>query len=209
MDVRAGVTGMARPSQADRILDRINGSFAPLVEAYAGDAGAPTGTLDRLDRAIDALIYVLSATLLIVMTVVITYGIFMRYALSRPPVWSQDVPMVLFVWMTFLSLAVATRRGENIRVTYFIEKLPPVHRLALELIMHALVIAMMAVIFWYSFDVIRLQLRGTMLSTGWNNAVIWFPLPIGMALMTVYQFKRVRATMRVYRLAIATHGQRS
>jgi TRAP-type C4-dicarboxylate transport system permease small subunit len=41
-----------------------------------------------------------------------------------------------------------------------------------------------------------------MLSTGWNKAVIWFPLPIGMALMTLYQFKRVRWTVLIYRRAI-------
>ncbi len=200
--------GTTSPGRVDRALDWINRAFAPFIEAYAGDSGTPAGTIDRIDRAIDGLIYLLSATLLVVMTVVITYSIFTRYALSRPPLWSEEVPMVLFVWMTFLSLAVATRRGENIRVTYFIEKLSPMHRLALELLMHALVVAMMALIFWYSFDVIRLQLRGTMLSTGWNNAVIWFPLPIGMALMTVYQFKRVRETVLVYRRGIAARGDR-
>lgn len=190
----------------DRALDGINRAFAPVIEAYAGDAGAPTGTLNRLDRAVDGLLYILSALLLIAMTALITYSIFMRYALSRPPLWSEEVPMVLFVWMTFISLAVATRRGENIRVTFFIEKLPPLARLVLELVMHALVIAMMALIFWYSLDVIRLQLRGTMLSTGWSAAVIWFPLPLGMALMSLYQFKLVRGTVLLYRRSIGAHS---
>lgn len=185
----------------DRVLDTVNRAFAPLIEAFSGDQGPALNTFDRLDRAIDGLLYIFSALLLIAMTAVIAYCIFTRYALSRPPLWSEDVPMVLFVWMTFISLAVATRRGENIRVTFFLNKLMPVNRLMLEILMHALVITMMGLIFWYSFDVIRLQLRGTMLSTGWNKAVIWFPLPIGMALMTLYQFKLVRATIRVYRSA--------
>lgn len=69
--------------------------------------------------------------------------------------------MTFFMWMTFLGLALATRCGENIRVTYFIEKLGPKQRLVLELFMHLLVIATMIVILWFSFRIIRLQMRGT------------------------------------------------
>ncbi len=196
------------PVQIDLALDWVNRAFAPLIEAYQGDQGAPSGTLDRIDRAIDGMLYILSAMLVIAMSAVICYCIFTRYAMNQPPLWSEDVPMVIFVWMTFIALAVATRRGENIRVTYFIEKLSPLNRLVLELVMHALVIAMMALIFWYSFDVIRLQLRGTMLSTGWSKAVIWFPLPLGMALMTLFQFKLVRRTVQGYHRAISAVGER-
>lgn len=190
----------------DRVLDRIIGAFAPFVERHSDDRDAPSGTADRLDRLADAVLYTLSALLLIAMTAAVTYSIFMRYAINRPPLWSEAVPMVFFVWMTFLALAVATRRGDNIRVTFFIEKLAPLHRLVLELVMHALVIAIMAVIFWFSFAVIRLHLRGTMLSTGWNEAVIWFPLPIGMVLMTLYQVKRIRASFRTWREATGAEG---
>jgi TRAP-type C4-dicarboxylate transport system permease small subunit len=193
--------------QIGRMLDRIHRALAPFIDPFRDDEGAPSGIIDRLDRMIDALLYILSALLLIAISAVVTYSIFMRYALNRPPIWSEGVPMVFFVWMTFLALAVATRRGENIRVTFFIEKLSPLARLALELFMHALVIAMMAVIFWYSFEIIRLQLRGTMLSTGWNLAVIWIPLPLGMVLMTLYQIKRIRWTVRTYRLAVGAKAE--
>lgn len=188
----------------DRALDRINGAFAPFVERHPDDRGAPSGTADRLDRLADALLYTLSALLLIALTGAVTYSIFMRYAINRPPLWSEAVPMVFFIWMTFLALGVATRRGDNIRVTFFIEKLAPFNRLVLELVMHALVLVIMAVIFWFSFDLIRLHLRGTMLSTGWNEAIIWFPLPIGMVLMTLFQMKRIRWSIRTWRRATGT-----
>lgn len=192
----------------DNALDWANRGFAPLIQPYRGDDGAPSGTIDRLDRAIDGLLFILSAILLIAAAGLIAYAIFMRYLFNLPPLWSEAVPMVFFIWMTFLALGVATRRGDHIRVTYFIEKLSPYNRLVLELIMHALVIVMMAVIFWYSFAIIELQMRGTMLSTGWSKAVLWFPLPLGMAMMILYQFKRVRWSVKTYRSSIEEDGER-
>lgn len=191
-----------------QFLIRVNHGFSHLIEAYRYDRPTSTGTINQLDRAIDGLLYILSALLLISMAGVVTYSIFMRYTFSRAPLWSEAVPMVFFIWMTFLALVVATRRGDNIRVTYFIEKLSPFNRLGLELFMHALVILMMAVIFWFSFYVIQLQMRGTMLSTGWNLAVVWIPLPIGMALMALYQFKRIHWSIRTYRDAVSADSDR-
>lgn len=189
----------------DRALDRLNRVLAWFVEPERNDdePDRPWTTWRRIDTAVDGLLYVLSSTLLIAVTGAILYSVFTRYALNRPPLWSEEVPMTFFMWMTFLGLALATRRGENIRVTYFIEKLTPRPRLVLELFMHLLVIAMMIVILWFSFRIIRLQMRGTMLSTGWSRAVNWFPLPIGMAVSALYQFKLVRRSLREYERAVA------
>ena len=195
----------AVPGALDRALDRLNRVLAWFIEPDRNDdePGRPVTTWRRLDTAIDGLLYLFSAALLIAVTGAILYSVFTRYALNRPPLWSEEVPMTFFMWMTFLGLALATRRGENIRVTYFIEKLTPTSRLVLEIVMHLLVIAMMIVILWFSFRVIRLQLRGTMLSTGWSKAVNWIPLPVGMVLSALYQFKLVRRSVREYERAVA------
>lgn len=190
----------AAPGLFDRALDRLNAVLGWFIEPDRNDdePDRPVTTWRRLDTAIDGLLYVLSSALLIAITGAIIYSVFTRYALNRPPLWSEEVPMTFFMWMTFVGLALATRRGENIRVTYFIEKLSPRQRLVLELFMHLLVIATMIVILWFSFRIIRLQMRGTMLSTGWSRAVNWFPLPLGMALSALYQVKLVRRSVRQY-----------
>ena len=195
----------AVPGKLDRALDGLNRILAWFIEPDRNDdePDRPVTTWRRVDTAIDGLLYLFSSALLIAITGAIIYSVFTRYALNRPPLWSEEVPMTFFMWMTFLGLALATRRGENIRVTYFIEKLGPKQRLVLELFMHALVIAAMIVILWFSFRIIRLQLRGTMLSTGWSRAVNWIPLPLGMVLSALYQVKLVRRSVREYERAMA------
>jgi len=195
----------AGPGKFDRALDGLNRILAWFIEPDRNDdePDRPVTTWRRVDTAIDGLLYLFSSALLIAITGAIIYSVFTRYALNRPPLWSEEVPMTFFMWMTFLGLALATRRGENIRVTYFIEKLAPGPRLVLEIFMHLLVIAMMIVILWFSFRIIRLQLRGTMLSTGWSRAVNWIPLPLGMVLSALYQVKLVRRSVREYERAMA------
>lgn len=190
----------------DRFLDRVIHYFSHISGAVRAPDVDKETTLTRLDRVLDGLLYSFAAVLLIVIAVAVFYSVFARYVLKLPPLWAEEAPIVFFLWMTFAALAVATRRGENIKVTFFIERFNPRNRLVLELFMHALVIVMIVVIFWFSFPVITLQLRGTMLSTGWSNAVSWFPVPIGMALMAFYQVTLVRRSIRLYQRAIEERG---
>ena len=103
------------------------------------------------------------------------------------PAWAEDAPRVFFLWLTYLGIAVATRRGQNIRVTFFIDKLSYENRFYLETFMHVCVLVMVFVLFWYSWPLIALNFKTVMLSTGWPNAVSWLPLPIGCALVFIYQ----------------------
>jgi TRAP-type C4-dicarboxylate transport system permease small subunit len=160
-----------------------------------------TTILARLDAWLDRLLYNLSGMLLIVIACTVLYAVFLRYILNEPPLWAEDAPRVFFLWLTYLGVAVATRRGENIRVTHFIDKFPPLPRLIIETFMHLLVLLMLAVIFYWSFPVLELQMGGTMLSTGWSYAWSYVPLPTGCALMLLYQSRLMIRSIRAYREA--------
>ena len=128
---------------------------------------------------------------LLAITAVMLYTVTMRYFFSRAQLWGEDVPRVIFVWLTLLSAGVAIRLGLNIRVTSFVDRMPAELRRWTEVSMHAIVLAMLAVFFWFSFPIIELGLGGTMLSTGWSEAVLSLPLPVGAAIMFCYQSLRL------------------
>ena len=92
------------------------------------------GILARLDVLLDRALYYTSALLLIATATVVIYTVIGRYFFNNAPLWAEDVPRVFFLWMTYLGIAVATRRGQNIRVTFFIEKMPPKARFYLCLL---------------------------------------------------------------------------
>lgn len=163
------------------------------------DVRAPDGLVGRIDVLLDRTLYYLSALLLITIATAVMYTVIARYLFNAAPLWAEDAPRVFFLWMTYLGIAVATRRGQNIRVTFFIEKMPLRARFILDMFMHVCVLVMLVTMLWYVWPLIDINLRGTMLSTGWSNAVSWFPLPVGSALMLLYQIRLMMISYRDYK----------
>ncbi|PPR78758.1 MAG: hypothetical protein CFH01_00817 [Alphaproteobacteria bacterium MarineAlpha2_Bin1] len=143
----------------------------------------------KADEILDKFLYYCSSFLLIILSFAVIYTVFTRYVFNMSPAWAEDAPRVFFLWLTYLGIAVATRRGENIRVTFFIEKLSHKKRFYLDIFMHVCILIMVSVLFWYSWPLVSLNFKTVMLSTGWPNAVSWLPLPIGCFLILIYQTK--------------------
>ena len=90
----------------------------------------------NFDRATDALLTALSASL----SVIVLTAVFFRYILNHSLAWSDELVRYLFVWFTLLGAAVALREREHIRVDYFIGKLPARVRGIIELLTLAAII---------------------------------------------------------------------
>jgi TRAP-type C4-dicarboxylate transport system permease small subunit len=155
-----------------------------------------SGARDQLANPIEKLMYYAAAVLLLAITAVMLYAVAMRYYFNRPPIWSEEVPRMLFVWMVFIGAGIAIKQGLNVRVEYFVNMMPPALRRWVETVMHALALGLIAVLFFYSFPVVELSLGGRLLSTGWSNAVFTIPLPIGCVIMFCYQVGRLRKSWR-------------
>mgnify|MGYP000473184853 CR=1 FL=1 len=140
---------------------------------------------------IDVAFSFFSGLLMILISILVVYCVVMRYWFNKPPIWSEDVPRVLFVWMTYIAAVVATQRDTNIKVTFIVDKFPPRIRLIIDITMTAIMIGILLVLAWYSWPVIQLNLPGRMLSTGWSEAVFYLPLPASCLLMAMYQTKRL------------------
>lgn len=155
--------------------------------------------LDRADKLLEHALYYVAAGLLIALATSVFYSVVMRYVFNAAPLWAEEVPRLLFIWLSYMGIAVATKRGQNIRVTFFIEQLPARAQLVLEIFMHVVVVIMLIVLFWNVWPIIDLNLKGTMYSTGWNNAWFFFPLPISCALMFMYEMRWIIRAVREYR----------
>ncbi len=145
------------------------------IEGEHGDS-RPKGLIARF-------LWWASGCLLLTIAGLVLYATFARYFFAAAPIWGEDVPRVLFIWLTFLAAPVAMLAGLNIRVGLLIERLPARMAKLLEVAMHLLVLAMLGVLFWWSLPILRLRWSGTMMTTGWSNAVFVLPMTIGCVLM--------------------------
>lgn len=79
-------------------------------------------------RSWDGLLGIIRATTmasLAFMMVTVCYDAFMRYAFSSPTSWSLELNSFLLVYLAIVSAAEAQRHDSHIRITFFVDKLPP------------------------------------------------------------------------------------
>ena len=144
------------------------------------EAGPPQGVLDKI-------IYYLGAVGMLTLFGVVLYCVGMRYLFNRPPLWSADIPNLIFIWLVFTIVGLTTKLGPQIRVIFFIERMPPRVFGALNIAAHCATLVMLAVFIIYSRPIIELSSDQTMLSTGWPGSVYFYALPVGSVIIGYYQ----------------------
>jgi tripartite ATP-independent transporter DctM subunit len=103
------------------------------------EAGVPRFVFRRawaaaVDRLIGAIVEPIAALLVVVEVIILAAGVFFRYVLVRPLVWSDELATILFLWLAMLGAVVAYRRGEHIRLSVVLRRASPFVRNVLETI---------------------------------------------------------------------------
>jgi len=138
----------------------------------------------------------LCGVMLTVFTGLVLYSVIMRYFFSAPPRWGEELPKLLFVWMIFIGAAFAHFSGANLRMTLLIDKVANGPRRVIELVMHAMIVAMLLLILWYSVPILQLTTRSTSLATGLNDSLTYWALPIGACMLLFNEAWRITRLLK-------------
>jgi TRAP-type C4-dicarboxylate transport system permease small subunit len=139
---------------------------------------------------------ILCGLVLTVFTALVLYSVGMRYLFSAPPMWGEELPKLLFVWMIFIGAGLAYFSGQNLRMTGLIEKVPAGPRRCIELVMHGFAVIILLAILWYSVPIVELTSRTSSLATGLPDAWTFVALPIGALLLLAHEVLRIRRLLR-------------
>ncbi|PSM17600.1 hypothetical protein C7T96_14865 [Nitratireductor sp. StC3] len=92
---------------------------------------AMTQALHAAKRLLVRIVQWLLMLMLLAITGVMFAQVIWRYLLQSPLVWSEELALLLMVWMTFLGSALMLERREHVAIDQFVEWLPPaLNRLA-------------------------------------------------------------------------------
>jgi tripartite ATP-independent transporter DctM subunit len=83
------------------------------------------GWTRAIDRAIGIVVEPVAALLVLVEVVILASGVFTRYVLRDPLVWSDELAGILFLWLAMLGAVVAYRRDEHIRLSVVVRRASP------------------------------------------------------------------------------------
>jgi tripartite ATP-independent transporter DctM subunit len=103
-------------------------------------SGTPgTASAHRLGRWFDMLVRILmrvveavAAALMVAETVILLAGVVSRYVFDNPLTWSDELASILFSWLAMMGAVIALDRGEHMRLTALVNRLPERWRIWFE-----------------------------------------------------------------------------
>ena len=120
---------------------------------------------------------VVGTTALVLISAVIPYAVFTRYVLNSAASWPEPLAILLTIVLTFIGAAAAYRLNLHMNVAYFANKLPPLGRRLLDLLVQ-LLMAMIAL-----FMVIWGE---RLVEATWHNTIADFPfLSVGVTYLPI------------------------
>ncbi len=103
---------------------------------------------------------------------VVLAQIFWRYFLRSPLVWSEELSLFIFIWVSMIGWALATRSGTHIRITFIEDMLPSPARRAVKFLFRLVTIGFLAILIWLGYIMAE--------RTFGRGAVTIPQIPIGM-----------------------------
>ena len=126
-----------------------------------------------------------AAGLVVVEVAVLLAGVFSRYVLRQPIVWSDELASMLFLWLAMLGAVLAFQRGEHMRMTALVSAASPRVRAFLEVVAIAVALLFLALIlqpgFEFAYEESYITTPALEIPNSWRAAAI----PTGTVLMLV------------------------
>ena len=145
----------------------------------------------KLDNALGVLVEVPVALLVLAEIVILFAGVFARFILHTPLIWSDELSSILFLWLAMLGAVVALRKGEHMRMTAIVSSVGPQKAALLEAIATCACLAFLAMVLhpaWeFATDEAAITTPALSISNAWRAAA----LPIGIALMVLFAVLRL------------------
>jgi TRAP-type transport system small permease protein len=137
----------------------------------------------------------------LVMVGSVAIGVFFRYALSHPLIWTEEVSSFCFLWAAFLGAAAVAKRREHIAVDTLVELLPSSLRRTIGVVTSLLIAAMLATLTVLGVMYAESQ-RNTTTEALQMPVILWaLAVPVSCGLAFVYA---VRDLVRQARGAMVT-----
>ncbi len=120
---------------------------------------------------------VISATAMVVMTLIIPYGVVMRYALKSPQSWPEPAAVLLMIVFTFIGGAGVYRAQVHMRINALLDAVKPQVRKGMLFTADLLMVLACLFMLWYG---------ALLVHTTWPQSIAEFPgLSVGITYLPI------------------------
>ena len=155
-----------------------------------------TGWFTRLNTTLARVSMIAAIGGLLVLIAVVFYQVFGRYVLNSSPTWTENLAIVLVLYVTMLGAAVGVRDAGHISLESLMVLLPPTARRKLEILIYAAVGAF-GIAMAYNGWVLGWSVANyTMPNLHVSEAVRYVPLVLSGVLIALFSIEHIVAILR-------------
>ncbi len=134
---------------------------------------------------IDKITMWICAALLVLMTLDLLVGVFCRYVLFNPFMWTEEVSRYMMIWVAALAMASCVKRGEHLSIRFLIALLPQGVAFVLDLFLRAILFAFLVILTWYGIDLVQSNVEYSSQALDISMAIPISAVPVAGALMLI------------------------
>ncbi|MDN5697680.1 MAG: TRAP transporter small permease [Rubrobacter sp.] len=135
---------------------------------------------------IDSVFEYLGLALLVAMVLIVTWQVLARQGLGSAPQWSEELSLILMVWVGFIGIAIGFRERVHIALEFLVSRFPGKAQKVMEKLTCLLVLGfgVFLVVQGWSFTVQTLS--STLPSTGLPRGTLYAVMPLTGAMICLY-----------------------
>ena len=135
---------------------------------------------------------VLSGVAMVVITLFIPAGVFMRYAMNDPLQWPEPASVIMMVFFSFIGGAAVYRANQQIAVEALMKAVGPRSRAGMQWGVHACMLLISVFMIVYGVHLCYVTRGNTIAEFPWlSTGVVYMPIPIGGALTLLFIIEKL------------------
>ncbi len=157
-----------------------------------GGAPPPRHLYQRIEDVVVGIVRAVVVGLLVGIVFAISWQVLTRYVPGLPvPRWTEEVSLILMVWLAMVGSALAVRTGEHLAMDILHRQVDPRLRDPLVRLVWLLAAAFGAYLVWYGWELSMRTMMQTFSATKWPIGWMYLGIPVGGALMLFFSAKNI------------------
>ncbi len=143
--------------------------------------------------------------LMVLLVLLVSVQVFTRYVLNNPTSWSEEAANFTQVFLVFLGGTLAIFQKRTLRITFFVDRLPPRLSAAIELAMKIFILLFLITLIWYSFFAITRLHNQITPGLRLPKSILFVSVPLGGFLMLIATLRELRESHLKWKSAAKDH----
>lgn len=142
-----------------------------------------------IDRTMEALLFLI----FLIFSLAGGLQVFNRFVLGLPLSWSEEFQKFGHIWMVFIAIPVAYRRGGHIGMDAVLVRLPAAAQKGIGVLIDVLWLILAVAISWYTIQLLAVARMQESPGLGWRMDYVYGGMVIGAAYLGLLAIRRLAA----------------